>query len=85
MDTNIQAIVILAMAKPLKEFVCPLYMRTIEEMAETPMANRERFFALRDTASIIEHICLLRDADAWCEFMQNEVNPSYQPHYYFQI
>jgi hypothetical protein len=83
MDEVVKAIVILAMVKPLKEFVCPLYMRTIEEMAEAPSADKAR--VLCDTASVIERIGLLRDADTWCAFMQNEVNPEYKPHNYFQL
>lgn len=83
MDEVIKTIVILAMCKPLREFVCPMYMRTIEEMAETDSANKAR--VLCDTAHVIERIGLLRDADAWCAFMQSEVNPNYQPHNYFQV
>jgi hypothetical protein len=83
MDETIKAVIILAMHKPLREFVCPLYMRTIEEMAESE--DKEKAIILRDTASVIERIGILRDKGVWCEFMQSSVNPSYQPQEYFQI
>lgn len=83
MDETIKAIIILAMNKSLREFVCPMYMRTIEEMAESEDADKA--LVLRDTANVIERIGLLRDKGAWCEFMKENVNPNYQPQELFQM